>query len=307
MPARPLVSVIIPTFNRAKLCARAVRSALAQTYSPLELIVVDDGSTDGTAEAIANEFGDSVIVLRQRNSGVSAARNAGMVRARGQYIAFLDSDDLWEPSKLDQQVDWLERHPDFGMVLCNIAVRGVDGANAGVIDRRPRLPRDGAILVDVIRNPSLVPSTVLIRRQVYEKLGGFDPQLRTAEDLDFHMRVASSFQIGLLQQPLVTITQGDISGLSELACTTRDHVFVVSRFVRSHRHLIGRRASHQALFQVLAYNAWSAASSGRPFEALSHAVRALRHASHGRDYLRLAALGPLILRAAAKAAVAAVR
>lgn len=307
MPTRPLVSVIIPTFNRAKLCARAIRSALAQTYSPLEVIVVDDGSTDGTAEAIAGEFGDSIVLVRQPNGGVSAARNAGLARARGQYLAFLDSDDLWERDKVTHQVDWLEQNPDFGMILCNIAVRGVDGANAGVIDRRPRLPRDGAILGDVIRNPSLVPSTVLIRRRVYEQLGGFDPELRTAEDLDFHMRVASAFQIGLLREPLVTITQGDTSGLSELACTTRDHVFVVSRFVRSHLHLVGKRASREALFQVLTYNAWSAASSGRPVESLAHTVRAIPHASCGSDYLKLCTLAPLILKAIAKAVVAAVR
>lgn len=305
--SRPLVSVIIPTYNRAALCSRAVRSVLAQTYEPIEVIVVDDGSTDGTADAITSEFGDSVILLRQGNSGVSAARNAGMARARGRYMALLDSDDLWEPHKLTQQVDWLQTHPDFGMVLCNLAVRDLDGSDAGIIDRRPRLPRDGEILGDVVRNPSLVPSTVLIRREVYEQLGGFDPGLRTAEDLDFHMRVAARFKIGLLPAALAIITKGDEEGLSELPCTTSDHVHVVSRFVRNNKGLIAAEDAHMAMFQVLTYNAWSAAASGRPAEALGHTLNALRHVSRASQLRAVLALVPTIVKATAKVALDALR
>lgn len=299
----PLVSVIIPTYNRADLCARAIRSALSQTYAPIEVIVIDDGSTDGTDEAITREFGNAITLLRQANSGVSTARNAGMARARGEYLAFLDSDDLWDKQKLAQQVEWLERHPDFGMVLCNLAVQDHDGSHVRIIDRRPRLPRDGEILSDVVRNPSLVPSTVMIRREVYEQLGGFDPGLRTAEDLDFHLRVAARFKIGLLPDALAIIRKADLDGLSELPCTTRDHVRVVSRFVRNCGDLMTTEDAHMVMFQLLIYNAWSAAGSGRPAEALGHALNAVGHITRASQLQAVLSLLPTIVKATVKVAL----
>ncbi len=301
------VSVVIPTYNRAALCARAVRSALAQTLPPCQIIVVDDGSTDDTRERLQQEFGEHVQLIAQANQGVSAARNAGAAAARGKYIAFLDSDDLWSPEKLARQVAWLEARPDYAMVLCDLAVVRPDGSAAPPISRRGRLPSDGRILKDVLKAPALIPSSMLILRETFEALQGFDTSLRTAEDLDFHMRAAARASIGLIELPLVTITQGDSTGLSALDRTNRDHVFAVSRFIAQNRHLIGPEDARSALFKVLRYNAWSAASGNRPAEGLGFAVRALRHVAGPADLLSVASLAPLIGKVAIKRALNSLR
>lgn len=306
-PARPRVSVVIPTYNRAALCARAVRSALAQTLKDVEVIVVDDGSTDGTRERLASEFGSAVRVLCQSNAGVSAARNAGVRAARAPLIAFLDSDDTWHVDKLEAQVAWLDSHPDFALVLCDLAIVRTDGSLAGTLSRRSRLPRDGDILADVLRAPALVPSTVLVRKRAFEEVGGFDADLRTAEDVDLHLRIAARHKIGLLDRPLVTILQGDGSGLSMLDQTNRDHVFAVSRFIASHRGLLAPAEARRAMFSLLRYNAWSAASCGRPLEGLGYAVRALASLSSVPDLLAILALLPLVARVSLKNAIKSVR
>ena len=294
------VSVVIPTYNRAQLCARAVRSALVQSLAPIEVIVVDDGSTDHTCERLTSEFGSSIKILTQANAGVSAARNAGLAIARGRFIALLDSDDFWSSDKLERQVDWLRKHPDYGLVLCDVRIIKLDGTDLGVMRRRERLPVDGFILNHVLRSPALIPSTAVLRREVYEKVGGFDQTLKTAEDLDFHLRISTQFKIGLVDQPLVTITQGDSEGLSNLEQTNRDHVFAVSRFIEQHRHSLNAEDARIALFNVLRYNAWSSASSGRPAEAFGFTLRAVRQSSSLADLASVASLLPLFLKVVLK-------
>src|SRR5687768_1729437 len=124
-----LVSVVIPTYNRAYCVRRAIDSALAQTYPHLEVIVVDDGSTDGTAELMRTAYGHDgrVRYHRQANGGVSAARNRGIALARGEYVALLDSDDRWKPWKLQAQVACLEHAPDVGMVWTDMEAVDPDG------------------------------------------------------------------------------------------------------------------------------------------------------------------------------------
>ena len=226
--------MIIPTYNRRDLLPRAIDSVLAQTHPVDEIVVIDDGSTDDTGDMLQQRYGDRVRHVWQANAGVSAARNHGMRLARGRYLALLDSDDTWLPAKTALQLAFLEAHPDFGMVLCD--VERVDGEyrHIDVFRRRDVIREDGWALRWLIHNPALVPASAMLRRQVVEQIGGFDEALRTAEDLEFHLRVARHWKIGVVEQPLVRAMRGH-EGLSAADSTYTDYVRVVEKAVADAR------------------------------------------------------------------------
>ena len=248
------VSAIIPTYNRRELVVRAIESALAQTRRVDEIVVVDDGSTDDTEAVLRERYGDRIRYVWQANAGVSAARNHGMSIAHGRYFALLDSDDEWLPEKTAHQVKWMQAHPDFGMVLCD--VERVDGQHRSVdiLRRRDVIHEDGWALHWIIHNPSLVPASALLRREVVENVGGFDETLRTAEDIDFHLRIAHRWKIGVVELPLVRAMRGH-DGLSAESNTYDDYVHVVERAVEHAKGIVDETELRRALSATYARNA----------------------------------------------------
>lgn len=207
---RPLVSVIIPTFNRAWAVERAVDSVLDQDYRPFELIVVDDGSTDQTAEILAR-YGNQLTVVCQENRGVSAARNAGIARAEGDLIAFLDSDDFWRPKKLTVQVDFFTSNPDA--LICQTGefwVRNGRRVNPG---RRHR-KLSGMIFTSSLELCLVSPSAVMMRKTLFSMVGGFDETLPACEDYDLWLRVTRRYPVHLIDASLVVKTGGHPDQLS---------------------------------------------------------------------------------------------
>ena len=206
----PQISVVIPTYNRGWIVAEAVDSVLAQTFSDYELIVVDDGSTDDTAEVLG-EYGDRIRVLRQKNKGVSAARNAGIRSAAGRYIAFLDSDDLWLPSKLDRQMAFFHRNPDA--VACQteeIWIRNGVRVNPKKRHRKP----SGTIFEPSLQLCLVSPSAVMIHRSLFDKVGLFDEKLPACEDYDLWLRISCRYPVHLLAAPLIVKRGGHGDQLS---------------------------------------------------------------------------------------------
>lgn len=197
----PRISVIVPAYNCRDFVGEAIASALAQTLPPHEIIVIDDGSTDGTGECAA-AFGAPVRVLRTRNGGVAAARNAGLAAATGELIAFLDADDGWSPDKLETQVAVLRRHPE-------IALLGTETfgwpASANASPRATRAAATPLRAVDrdrlAVRN-YLVTSSVLLRREVADRVGEFDTALQGPEDHDYWLRIAEQGSIAVIAAPL---------------------------------------------------------------------------------------------------------
>ncbi len=267
--------MIIPTYNRRDLLPRALDSVLAQTVPIDEIIVIDDGSTDGTDDMLRARYGDRVRYVWQPNAGVSAARNHGLRLAQGRYLALLDSDDLWLPTKTELQVAFLDAHPDFGMVVCDVERVDSEYRHIDVFRRRDTLREDGWVLRWVLHNPALAPASVLMRREVVDQLGGFDEGLRTAEDLEFHLRVARHWKIGVVEQALVRAMRGH-DGLSAADSTYDDYVRVVEAAVAGARGSVDDRELDEALAGTYARNARGMLIRGRWKEGATLARRAWR-------------------------------
>ena len=205
-----LVSVIIPTYNRWPMLGEAVESVLAQTMSDYELIVVDDGSTDETPRRL-REYGARLTVLPQSRSGVSAARNLGARRASGKYLAFLDSDDLWHPRKLQRQLRLMERNPEVEICQTDeIWIRNGVRVNPRNRHRKP----SGDIFRASLDLCLVSPSAVMMRRELFERIRGFDESLPVCEDYDLWLRIAKDTEIPLIPEALVTRRGGHADQLS---------------------------------------------------------------------------------------------
>ncbi len=204
------VSVVIPTFNRRDMLLEAVESVLAQSWRDFELLVVDDGSTDGTAAALA-PYLDRITLVTQGNRGVSAARNRGVAASRGELIAFLDSDDLWHPEKLAVQVNYLAAFRRAA--LCHTEEVWIRHGTR-VNPRLRHAKAEGPAFTRLLRESLISPSSVLIRRATLQEAGGFDETLPACEDYALWLKIARRHQIHLIDRPLVTKRGGHPDQLS---------------------------------------------------------------------------------------------
>ncbi len=280
-----LVSVIVPAFNASAFVRQTLDSVLAQTYRDFEVIVVDDGSTDETPQ-ILDGYRDQVCVLRQSNAGQAAARNRGISRARGELLAFLDSDDLWDPEKLTRQVELLGRFPEAVATYCDH--RTVDGEGC-LISTSGALgfPRaSGDIRLALLMGSRIVtPSLVLVRRQAFTAAGGFDESavMRGHEDSALWLCLAMLGSILYSPETLVSYRRHSSQA------TRQPHYEL--RMARARlRGLLGIRdavlasedANVKGLFRwILGESrlsaAWAARQMGDPAEARQLAAAALAH------------------------------
>lgn len=291
----PLVSVIVPTFNRRDLVTEAIRSVLAQTQPVDEIIVIDDGSTDGTAAALTEAFGSRIRYVWQENAGVSAARNRGLALAEGEYLTLLDSDDRWHPDKTRLQKAWLDDHPGYGMVLCDVARVDKNGHPIDVLRRRKAIPEDGDVLEWVLRDPALVPASVMLRRKVIDSVGGFDTSLATGEDLEFHLRVAREWKVGVIERALATAMRGH-DGLSASACTYSDFVRALEQFVLTVQDRLPAEVLRSALSLAYRRSARGLILEGRWKQSFRFAKRAWALAPNVDDRVQALRLALIAVR-----------
>ncbi|MBU8910921.1 MAG: glycosyltransferase [Desulfobacterales bacterium] len=198
-----LVSVILPTYNRAWTLKDAVDSVLFQDYPQIELIIVDDGSEDNTQELL-KAYKSKSIILKQKNSGVSAARNAGIKKSRGEFIALLDSDDAWDKRKISCQVEFFKRNPDA--LICQteeIWIRKGKRVNPKVKHKKP----SGMIFEPSLDLCLVSPSAVMMRRQLFDLKGYFNEKFTVCEDYDLWLRISSTIPVFLIDKPY-TIKRG---------------------------------------------------------------------------------------------------
>src|SRR5919108_3565507 len=206
----PLVSVIIPTYNRAGLVREAIDSVLAQDYSRLELIVIDDGSHDHTPEVV-RVFGNVVTCIQQPHMGVSAARNRGVAASHGALVAFLDSDDLWLPGKVTAQVALFQQQPQVQVCYTDeIWIRRGVRVNPRQIHQK----HAGWIFLHALPRCIISPSSIMLRRTLWDKLGGFDEQLPACEDYDLWLRLTLCTPVVLVPERLIVKRGGHADQLS---------------------------------------------------------------------------------------------
>ena len=204
-------SVVIPVYNRRELIERAIGSVLLQTVAPREIIVVDDGSDDGTSDFVRSRF-PRVKVLTQQRSGVSAARNLGVVESQGEWIAFLDSDDEWLPAKIQMQKQWLQNNPAIRVCHCDeIWIR--KGVRINPKNRHKK--HGGWIFHHCLPICVISPSAVVIHRDVFKEVGTFDETLPVCEDYDLWLRMTHRFEVGYIDQPLLKKYGGHDDQLSK--------------------------------------------------------------------------------------------
>jgi glycosyltransferase involved in cell wall biosynthesis len=277
--SQPQVSVIIPTFNCAQYLPAAIDSVLAQTYPDFELIVIDDGSTDHTAEVL-QAYGDRVQAIRQTNQGVALARNHGIQQAQGEWIAFLDADDVLLPHKLAAQLELAAAHPEVGII--HSGWRRVDrqGQLLMVVEPWHQIPE--LTLESWLRWKPVLPSAMLFRRHWLEQAGGFDPRFPPAEDTELILRLAlMGCEAKWLPQVTVDYRQHESSAMhrglpqAKSLAAVIDHFFAQPNLPESIRWL-----EKQTRYNTLVWIAWYLHYTGHPAGMVEHLQRSWQYAPY---------------------------
>ena len=273
----PRVSAVIPTYNRPDFLREALASAVAQTYQDSEIIVVDDGSTHAARDAtrqVVEEFARarprSIRYLFQPHQGVSAARNRGVTASQGGLLAFLDSDDVWQPEKLARQVAFFDAQPTAHICQTEeIWIRHGVRVNPHNKHRKPH----GDIFVQSLDRCLVSPSAVMLRRELFERVGGFDTQLPACEDYDLWLRLGVQEPVHLIDTPLVLKRGGHADQLShQFWGMDRFRVVALRKLLDSGRLSLQQRAATIRMLhkkcRILANGALKRGKSAQPYLAL---------------------------------------
>lgn len=273
---RPVVSVVIATYNMAGYLPLAVRSALDQTYRDIEVLIVDDGSTDGTRNRVEPLLDDPrVRYLQQKNGGQAVAKNHGVRESRGDYVAFLDADDIWEPEKLELQMPLFVRSARTGVVFSRLAYIDESGARLRVADNELFRGRVTGPLL--IRNFIGFGSCV-VRKACFDRLGGFDETIGMGIDYDLWLRFSSEYEFDFVDRPLLRYRVW--SGQMSNNCRKRyvSGISIMRRFLKRFPRLVDKRTEREAWAHTyVGYGQCLRQVERRVAPALRSYVRALLH------------------------------
>ena len=270
---KPLVSVIIPTYNRGWVLREAIDSVLAQDFRDFELIVVDDGSTDNTGQ-ILDSYHQDLMGIRQPNTGVSAARNRGIAAAAGQLLAFLDSDDLWLPRKLSSQVNFFNSNPDAVINQTEeIWIR--NGVRVNPKTRHHKL--SGMIFEPSLALCLVSPSAVMMKRTLFDEVGLFDEDLPACEDYDLWLRVSWRYPVHLIETPLIIKRGGHADQLSKAPGLDKFRIQALKKVIESGQlEQASYRAAVRTLQEKCTIVAGGCRKRGKDAEALYYEELAIR-------------------------------
>lgn len=283
---QPKVSVVMPTYNRAFIIREALESALAQAYENFEIVVVDDASTDDTEQVVKNIGSDKIRYLRHDvNRGCSAAYNTGIKQAKGELIAFLDSDDLWKAGYLERQTKFLDQHPEVDVVFCDTETREPEGTLPSLMPLMRVFPdlihrRAGTVEYTVpsrqmylclLQEIPVKPTAALVRREMFDRVGFFDEGWPSGTDWDLFLRLSRVANFGYIDQALAV--QQRVGNATHQQFREKDKLFLILTFTREKANLSGDRSALRDVNRGIShlYNslAWTYLQSGRRSQALS--------------------------------------
>lgn len=282
--ANPKVSVIIPTYNHATYVGQAVESVLNQTYRDLEVIVINDGSTDETWDVLYPYIKD-IRYFYQRNSGESSARNRGIKKARGKYIAFLDADDLWAPERLAFQVPLIEKNPEVGLVYSESYRTAADGTILELALREhDRRHLSGNIFPYLLCWNVISTQTVLVRKECFERVGLFDETLSSGElvheDYDMWLRVVRYYPVLFVDKPLAYSRHHGHNQSLNIGnfIKRKSRLFILKRMLEEKELVENVHSVIPLAFSNVFYSsAWECYTIGRMREAREELLHALRY------------------------------
>jgi glycosyltransferase involved in cell wall biosynthesis len=281
MSNKPLISTIIPSYNSARFVLQAVQSALEQTYSPVEVIVVDDGSTDDTRNRLAS-LKDCIHYVYQSNGGVAKARNRGISEAQGELIAFLDADDQWLPAKLQKQWECLQVNPNVCLVHTDL-YRLYESSGARVYKYRDRKRFSGYCYSEFFWGNAVMTSTVLVTRSCLEEIGRFDEEIRdpSTEDLDLWLRIARHFPLAYIDEPLLLYREHATNGSHNQRKMLENEYYVLANALRADPALwraLGRGRLRRRMSELAFGAGYANVDAGALRRARRYFLMALRYA-----------------------------
>ncbi len=274
----PKVSVIIPVYNAESFIEETLESALAQTYKNIEIIVVNDGSTDGSYKKI-KPYLPSIKYISQENKGVSSARNNGIRQSKGELIAFLDSDDVWVPEKLQIQVEYLNENKNTAFVHSNI--KYINESSQLISPETDFVPGiSGMCFRELFEGNKIATSTVVIRKDCLERVGYFTENITFAEDYELWLKMAKHFPIGYLDQPLLRYR---VHLANATVCNQGNEEYYLLKVILNvlneysdARKILGRKLVNERLFELTYAAALNYSRQNNRSESVRHFFRAMR-------------------------------
>ncbi|MGC4007107.1 MAG: glycosyltransferase [Pirellulales bacterium] len=258
MSSSPLVTVIMPTYQRAALIGESIDSVYAQTYANFELLVIDDGSTDETESVVRGYDARTRYIKLAGNAGPSRARNVGLDAARGELIAMLDSDDLWLPTKTEKQVAMLTARPELGWVYCDLRYFGCDYSDNAGSRFQTCPPYRGKVLKRMLlhQHPMMTP-TIMVRKTCFAQVGVYDVDLRFSEDADLYNRLSHRYEVDYIDEVLVAVRRETRERFKNPGYQLENHLNVMERIMTYDDSIYPElnRAEREAAFVRIALKA----------------------------------------------------
>lgn len=277
----PRVSIVIPAYNAENTVTETLESVADQTFKDYETVVVDDGSTDHTSE-IVSRFGSEVILLSKQNGGPASARNLGIKKSSGFYIAFLDADDIWKPNKLEIQMEYMSQHDDVGFSYTQAECFSLDKHNKKIGRRDFICDLEGYVFKDLFWSNFIINSSVMAKKSALAKVGLLDESkaLIGAEDYDLWLRLSRKYKLGCIKDKLLYYRLGENSLVGEsYEKAFPTHVYIYRKFYREFhdtKTLYGL-SENEALFDLYVRYAFKDFVSENYTRSLNKTIRSVRY------------------------------